>query len=200
MDWSLTSATTKGAANRCPALGSTDLVISEVAASTSTGIDWIEFQNVGTTSIDVLNWRFGDENARFSGDGTRINPSKESNTTATLVAPGGFIVVDFLGLNKFGFGVKSDNVTLFNDLGQLVQTTSWDRSTGPLLGTTWARCTAIDGGSVVEYYATSVSTQGATNVCDKVIRRSTVKSGAGVVVGSSVLVAFLASLLVARLL
>jgi hypothetical protein len=193
MDWTLTSITTKGAANSCPALGGTGLVISEVAASTDTGIDWIEFQNVGTTDIDIIDWRFGDESARFSADGKRIK--ENSNITEQIVAPGGFVVIDFIGLDEFGFGVKSDNVTLFNDLGQLVQTTSWNISTGPLLGTTWARCGGIDGGSAVEYYATSVPTQGAANVCDKVIRRSAEEnSGASAVAGSSVLVVSLASL------
>jgi hypothetical protein len=193
MDWSLTSIITKGAANSCPALGGTGLVISEVAASTDTGIDWIEFQNVGTTDLDIIDWRFGDESARFSADGKRIKA--DTNITEQIVAPGGFVVIDFIGLDEFGFGVKSDNVTLFNDLGQLVQTTSWNISTGPLLGTTWARCGVIDGGSAVEYYATSVPTQGAANVCDRVIRRSAEESSAAsAVAGSSVLVVSLASL------
>ena len=152
-----TAASTKGAANDCPAPTIPAVIVNEVESSGGTPGDWAELFNTEATPVDISGWVFKD--------------GEDSHQVAlpanTILAPGGFFVVDeaFFG-NGLG---AADSARLFLADGlTLVDSQSWT-----------AHATTTYGICGTEFVTTNSPTKGAANDCGSPIRINEIESDAG---------------------
>lgn len=144
-----TAASTKGAANSCPAT-TPNVKINEVESNDGTNPDWIELINNATVPADIGGWVVKD-----SDDTHAITlPS------GTTVAPGGYFVINTDDPNvtgNFGLGT-GDSARLFTaGAASLVDSYTWTQHAA----VTYGRCPNGTGGFV----DTRAATKGAANSC-----------------------------------
>lgn len=124
-----------------------NIVINEVESSGGTPGDWIELYNPADTEVDLSGYIIRDSD----DDHAYAIPA------ATVVAPGGFLVLDELvnGVGDFDFGLGGgDSVRLFAPDGTtLVTEQSWTSHAGVTYGLN----------AVGEFVNTAVATKGAPN-------------------------------------
>ncbi|RRJ87053.1 LPXTG cell wall anchor domain-containing protein [Gulosibacter macacae] len=126
-----------------------NIVISEVESDGGTPGDWIEFQNIGTESVDLAGYHVRDDQDR----------DQYTFPAGTIVAPGAFLVIDQLdkaGNGQFDFGLgRADTVRLVDTDGVTVlDQFAWTAHGNP----TWARDTTG------AWRETAESTKGAANI------------------------------------
>lgn len=137
------------------------VVINEIESSGGVPGDWVELYNAGTGDADVSGWRLLD------ADDTHA-PSVIA--AGTVIAPGGYLVVEESGLG-FGLG-GADSVRLFDASSVLVDTYAWTAHAA----TTYGRCGGADG----DFTTTTSVTKGAANDCGIAVRINEVESSGGV--------------------
>lgn len=156
-----TLASTKGAANACPA-PITTVVVNEVESSGGDPGDWVEFYNAGAELVDLSGYLFRDN-----------DPSHAlyALPPGTELAPGAFLVIDE---TQFGFGLGSgDAAQLFAPDGvTLVATHAWDSHAA----TSYGRCPDGSG----DFFTTTTVTKGAANDCSVAVVINEVESSGGV--------------------
>ncbi|MBF4600503.1 lamin tail domain-containing protein [Frigoribacterium sp. VKM Ac-1396] len=155
-DLTTTTATTKGAANDC----SSPVRVNEVESQGGAPGDWVELTTVGTTSVDLGGYVLTDS-----------DPSHRYVIPAgTVVAPGGFVVLDELTPTSAGFDFGlggADSVRLLLPDG----TTAADGSTvaDEYSWTTHAATTYGRGpDGTGEFAVTSAATKGTANTFEGV--------------------------------
>ena len=120
--------------------------INEVESSGGTPGDWAELFNAGTTTADLSNWIFKDN------DDTHVYVIP----AGTMLAPGAFLAIEEAG---FGFGLGSgDSARIFNAAGVLIDSYTWPTGHAAI---TYGRCP--DGAGA--FVNTSASTKGVPNAC-----------------------------------
>lgn len=143
-----TVASTKGAANSCPAPGNapTTVKINEVESVGGTPGDWIELYNTSATAVDI--------------SGLRVKDSDDTRTFAipasTSIAGNGYYVLEEAAL---GFGLDGiDSARLYSSDGAtLLDSYSWTTDGDP----TYGRCPNGTG----SFTTTQQSSKGAANIC-----------------------------------
>lgn len=111
-----------------------DVVINEVRAKSRDGTpDWIELTNRGESTVQLGCWSFVDQSDKHTP--FFLSPGVELD-------PGDFLVVhrDKAGVTGFvwGFGASGDAARLRDDLGRLVDETTWSAGQAPA-GSSWGR-------------------------------------------------------------
>ncbi|GAA1494891.1 lamin tail domain-containing protein [Curtobacterium herbarum] len=157
-----TAAPTTPAASAAPAANG--IVINEVE-SNGDDTDWVELRNTATVAADVSGWSMlddSDEHTRY------VLPA------GSVVAPGGYLVVDEKSTTTdgFGFGLGSpDEVRFFDTTAAPVLSYAYEAHAD----VTYGRCP--DGtGPLVD---TTSSTKSAANDCSSPIRINEVESKDG---------------------
>lgn len=173
-----TDASTKGAANDCPAPApdpdpepvpdpdpspsdvETYLVVNEVETSGVAGLyageDWIELKNTGSMILDVSGVVVADEN----------DEEQYTIPAGTTIAAGGYLVL--VGETDFTYGLgKGDSVRLFvAGTANTASATAFESYTWPNnhAAITFGRCPDGTG----EFAETTAATPGAANTCGTV--------------------------------
>jgi hypothetical protein len=136
-----TAATTKGAANSCPAT----VRLNEIESSGGVPGDWVEIVNVSAASVDVSGWVFKDG----------VDTNAYSIPAGTSIASGAFLVLDEA---QFGFGLGgNENIRLYNASAVLVDSYAYTSAAS----NTYGRCPDGTGG----FINTLGATKGTTNNC-----------------------------------
>lgn len=157
-DFATTTASTKGAANDCPAQAIPAVRINEVESSGGTPGDWAELHNFGAVPVDVSGWIFKDNDDSHA----------VALSAGTVLAAGAYFVIEeaFFGNGLGG----ADSARLFLADGvTLVDSRSWTAHAS----TTYGICGT-------EFETTTSPTKGAANDCSAPIRINEVESSGGV--------------------
>ncbi len=154
-----TLASTKGAANSCPAVTSA-VTINEVESNGGTPGDWFELINTGATAVNLSGWKMLDTDDAHTA---------YTFPVGTTLAPGGYLVVEEASFN-FGLGAP-DGVRIFDASGTPFETYTW-ATHAPA---TYGRCPNGSGAFV----ATASSTKGAANDCGSLVKINEVESDGG---------------------
>lgn len=103
--------------------GAVTLKINEALPAPSSGNEWVEIYNAGTSTIDLTGWTLDDV---IGGGSAPVSLSGS-------VAPGAYFVYNYTSavLNNTG-----DDINLINPLGSVVDTTTYGSAPS---GSTWAR-------------------------------------------------------------
>jgi hypothetical protein len=154
-------ASTKGAANECPATGVAAIKFNEVESNGDLVGDWAELKNTSPNPVDISGLKFKD------GDDTHafyVIPA------GTVVPGGGYHV---LNEAQFNFGLGSpETVRLYlADETTLLDSYSWT----PHAATTYGRCPDGTGA----FTTTGAPTQGAANNCAPLLKINEVESDGG---------------------
>jgi hypothetical protein len=158
--FTVTAATTKGAANACAAVVST-VTVNEVESNGGSPGDWVELYNGGTGPADVSGYRFLDN------DDTRaayVIPA------GTVIPAGGYLMLEEA---QFGFGLgAADAARLFAPDGvTIIDAHAWTAHAT----TTYARCPNGTGA----FRTSTSSTKGVANDCAVPLRVNEVESSGG---------------------
>ncbi|MGV9768635.1 lamin tail domain-containing protein [Microbacterium sp. NPDC003461] len=156
----LTASATLGAANDCPAVAPSPVVINEVETN-GDDTDWVELYNTGDADLDLSGFRFRDNDA---------SRTPYALPAGSLLPAKGFFVIDQAqGADPgFDFGLgDGDEAWLFEPDGvTVVASASW----GAHAKVTYGLCP--DG--VGSLQQTTVSTKGAPNDCETVVEEPVV--------------------------
>jgi hypothetical protein len=93
------------------------VVVNEVAPDPESGADWVEFFNAGNLPAILTDWTFTDS------DPTHIFIFPPGTT----ILPGQYLSLeeDAVGSFTFGLGTSGDSILLYDEAGNLVDSTSW---------------------------------------------------------------------------
>jgi hypothetical protein len=148
-DFSVTSSSTKGAANPVAVPTLPKVRINEVESNGDT-TDWIEIVNAGTTAVNVSGWVLKDD------DDTRTLAISAN----TILAAGAYLAIDVdvkTTAGNFGLG-GADTARLFlADGSTLIDSYAWTQHAT----TTYGRCADTTG----DFTTTKAATKGAVNSC-----------------------------------
>ena len=132
-------------------VNSTNIVINEIVAKSSTTEDWIEFLNIGQDEIDISGWSFSDD---LQGS----NPTPYVFAEGTIITAGEYL--KFEKETDFVFGLsKDDSVILYNKENQVVENVSWEDGAAPL-DKSFGRIPDGTG----EFFTLDTPTPGAQNI------------------------------------